>query len=237
VGNILWQRQWIKERAMRISLRIKSVCVLLASMLATTSGCGSGTPPGAGPGTPPSAANKITRKYDKPVPDLPPAGKIHIVAEKIKHAAETLHYKWTIVGDRNWTGTSTTMDAVELNGAYALDSDVIGGGTNAYEYELILSADRSTDGKHGIKYEFSFKTIGVQLPGAVTSKVGSGGGGSGSGGIWNDIKPLSLDQAAKVVLVGDQTLDIPLDQIVVELHGESADGQPLKVEFKIRAAE
>jgi hypothetical protein len=219
---------------MRTDLQIQSLCVLLASIMALTSGCRQNSPPG---GATPVGAKKITRKYDKPVPDLPPAGKVRIVAEKIRHDAETMHYKWTIVGDRNWTGMSSNHRLVELDGSYPLDATDRGGGTNAYECELILSADQSSDGKHGIKYRFSFKTIGVQLTGGVTSSTGSGGGGSGDGGLWSDIKPLSLDQAAKVVLIGDQILDLPLDQITVELHGEAADGKPLEVDFKIKVAE
>jgi hypothetical protein len=178
----------------------------------------------------------VTRTYDKPVPALPPPGKVRIVAEKVREDATTVHWKWTVVGDRNWAEQTGAMDLAELKGAYPLDAANRAGGTNAYECEFALSTGPTAGGKSDLTYTQSLTAIGTQLSGAVSGYTG-GGGSSGSGTLWSGAKPVDLARAVKVLVTGDQTLPLPLDVVLVEVTGEAADGTPLRHSYRLKAPE
>ena len=213
---------------MSTSSQLRCACVVLAVTFPPMLGCSRSTPP--------AAASGITRAYDKPIPEAPSAGKVRLVSQKLQEDAKTVHWKWTIVGDRNWTGISGSDNGVELTGAYPLNATDRGGGTNAFECELVLSTVGSANGKTNLTCRYSLKQIGTSLSGAVTGSV-SGGGVSGSGPLWVNVKPASVNQAVKVLLTDDQTLPLPLDTVLVTLKGETADGKPVEHSFKLKASE
>lgn len=181
----------------------------------------------------PLGATGITREYDKPIPQAPPVGMVRIVPQKVQADGKTVHWKWTIVGDRNWAGTRQAGEVIELTDAYPLDATDRVGGTNAYECELVITAD-SGDGNTNLSHTISLKTIGVKLSGAVAGSVGTGGGVSG--GSQQDVKTVAVDAATRVLLTDEQTLRLPLDQPLLELTGERHDGTVFRQVFSLKAA-
>jgi hypothetical protein len=204
-------------------------CVLLAFAVLPTLGCNRGSSPAGGPG--------ITRAYDVAVPDPPEPGKVRLVAQKVREDATTVHWKWTVVGDRNWTGQAGSTYGVELKDGYPLNATDRVGGTNAFECELVVSTAPAPGGKTNLTYQYSLKSIGTRMSGAVTARVGGGGGVSGSGTLWVSVKPAPVNQAVTVLATGDQAPPLPLDTVLVTLKGESADGKPLEHRFRLKASE
>jgi hypothetical protein len=184
----------------------------------------------AGPG--------VTRTYDKPVPAAPPADMVRVVAEKVRADATTVHWKWTIVGDRVWSQMEGSTEAVELKDPSPLDNPRRIGSTNAFECELILTTTLGDGGMSGLHFHYSLTQIGTHISDGpkVTGHAGEGGVESGAT-VWSDAKPLDLTRAVTVRLDGDQALPLPLDAVLVEVAGEAADGTPLRHTFRLKVAD
>jgi hypothetical protein len=211
---------------MTTSYRMRAVCVLLVPIAVVMSGCGRS----AIPATPKASV----RTYSQPVPANPPPGQVRIVAEKVQEDATISHWKWTIVGDRNWNGTSGSTEGVELKDSYPLNDPSRGGGTNAFQCEVVISSVKSADGKISLAYRYSLNNIGTRDEGPTVSSAIGEGGISGDSTLGVDVKPTDVRQAAKALVRDEQVLPLPLDQPLVELHSETADGMPIDWSFRLK---
>jgi len=209
--------------------RLRWASLVLALAVLAGLGCNRGPAPAGAPA--------VTRAYDVAVPDPPEAGKVRLVAQKVREDATTVHWKWTIVGDRDWTNQSGSSDGVELTGTHPLNATDVVGGTNAFECELTLSTAPAFDGRTQITYRYSMTSIGTRVSGgSISSNVGRGGV-SGSGTLWPSVKPAAINQAVTVTVTGDQSLPLPLDTVLITLKGEAADGKPLQHNFRLKVSE
>jgi hypothetical protein len=188
---------------------------------------------GAAPPPPPVVIN---RTYSKPVPELPPPGQVRIVGAKVQEDSKTVKWRWTIFGDRNWVEFAGSDQGVELRDSYPLNDTGRGGGTNAFECELILTLVEPKGGKARLESSYTFAPIGTQLTGDITVSI-SGGGVSGRSTLWPDINPVPPGRMVTAKVAGDQIYDLPLDLVVVEILGETPDGQPLEATFRIKVKE
>ena len=50
------------------------------------------------------------------------------------------HFKWSLIGERSWTGAKADGAALSLNGVYPLNSPERQGGTNVWEFDLETKA-------------------------------------------------------------------------------------------------
>jgi hypothetical protein len=209
------------------SRRLLLVGLVFIGLAAVAAGCRKGGGQGQ---------QGVTRTYDQPVPDAPPAGHVRIVGENVREDAGAIHWKWTVVGDRNWTSLTSDGDSMTLADPYPLDATDRFGGTNAFECELVLTLVPSGQGS-AVKCKHSFNRIGTRTtaPGA-SGYVGSGGS-SGDRTLWSDVRPVALVGMAKVLIKGDQVLPLPLDQPLVELTGRTSDGRPLSHEIRLKIPE
>ena len=213
-------------------VQMRFICVVLAFTCPTILGCGrSNSPP---------ASSGVRRTYEKPIPDTPEAGKVRVVAQKMKEDTKTVHWKWIIVGDRCWKSTSGRIgfdNLVELTGGYPLNSTVEGVGNNAFECEFVLTLDSSTDEKTDLNYRFSLESIGMSYySGAVSGSYGRGGT-SGGGSLGFNGKLEALNEAVEVLLADDQTLPLPLEMVLVKVKGKSVKGEPIEHTFQLKASE
>jgi hypothetical protein len=212
---------------------MKYLLVFLAVSLLGLAGCRPGFPHGA---------PRVTRTYEKPVPPLPPAGMVRIVPRKVREDGETVHWTWTLVGDRNWTGFKSwsvgQTAGLELVGSFLLDATDRGPASNAYECELVITAADAPEAKTVLRDSFSLKSIGVRLAGAIEGTVASGSpGGSVSGDLARDLKRVTADQAVNVLLTDEQTLPLPLDVPLLELKAERSGGEVFQQTFRIKVTE
>lgn len=54
------------------------------------------------------------------------------------------HHKWSLIGERSWTGAKADGGALSLDGVYPLNAPDRQGGTNVWEFDL---ETKSVDGK------------------------------------------------------------------------------------------
>ena len=212
------------------SRRVSMVAFVFIAIAAAVGGCGC-RPDGG------QAQKGVERTYDQPIPDAPPAGHVRIVGERVREDAGAVHWKWTIVGDRNWTTVgSDGGNAMVLSDAYPLDATDRFGGTNAFTCELVLTLVPSGQGS-AVRYKHSFQRIGTRTTAGGTSVHTGVGGTSGDGTLWSDVRPVALVGMTKVYLKGDQVLPLPVDQPLIELTGVTSDRMPLSHTIRLKVPE
>jgi hypothetical protein len=163
---------------------------------------------------------------------------VRIVPQKVREDDEAVHWTWTIVGDRNWTGLSSSNTWVELASSFPLDATDRGPASNAYECELVITAAEAPQGATALRESFSLKAIGVRLTGAIEGSVASGApGGSASGDLVKDLKRVAADRAVRALLTDEQTFPLPVDIPLLEVKGERTGGEVFQRTFRIKIAE
>lgn len=179
-------------------------------------------------------ASGITRTYAKSVPAAPSAGQVRIVPQRIQEDEKLVHWRWTIVGDRNWTLMQQENTDISLGGSYPLDATDRSGGTNAYEVDLKITAEESPDGRTTLNYSQSISSIGVKLSGTIHGTVDSGGGTSGAGTLHQELRKIGANSAARSLLSDDQTVPLPVDQALIQIEAETTEGQPFQKVFHLK---
>jgi hypothetical protein len=76
---------------------------------------------------------------------IPSDGRVRIVATRVAQTADAVHWKWSVIGERNWTGVAAKETDLSLTGTYPLNDATRRGGCNVYEADL--TAERA--GKDG----------------------------------------------------------------------------------------
>jgi hypothetical protein len=69
---------------------------------------------------------------------FPAAGNIRCLVKKVKEDARTVHWKWSFVGERNWTRFENSAQSATVTGSYPLNSPDHVGGTNVFEFDLVV---------------------------------------------------------------------------------------------------
>ena len=78
---------------------------------------------------------------------IPEKDQVRIVARTVEESAKKIHWKWSVIGERNWTEASVNDNAggatLSLNKTYPLNTPLRRGGCNIWECDLTgeLSGD------------------------------------------------------------------------------------------------
>ena len=80
---------------------------------------------------------------------IPTDGNVRIVSREVENAAGRLHWKWSIIGERNWRKANVTGTAAALTGTYPLNDTTERGGCNIWEGDLDVTDGRWTFTLHG----------------------------------------------------------------------------------------
>ncbi len=73
---------------------------------------------------------------------VPPSGQVRVVARRIEQTADRVHWKWSVIGERNWETPVAQGPALSLEGTYALnDAGANRQGCNIYEADLVATRD------------------------------------------------------------------------------------------------
>jgi hypothetical protein len=215
--------------APRWDLFLRALTVLVVIAVPAGTGCQQGNPPGSG-----SKGFGTAADEKKAVAALPPAsaGKVYIVPKKIQEDGNTVHWQWTINGDRNWATTRADWQLVELSGSYRIDDTGRTGGSNVYEYDLIISAVDIPGGNNDLRYRFSVKQMGSQLP--SLTDTGTVGPNKSGDTVRRDVKKVAANLASKPLLTVAEEFSLPFDQAVLEVTGEEASGRPFRDSFRCK---
>lgn len=83
----------------------------------------------------------------KPQPQgrfTPPDGSARLLATTLKETPDTLHYKWSVIGDRSWNKATVTGNALALTEVYKLNDPSNPGACHTWECDL--SATKTSGG-------------------------------------------------------------------------------------------
>lgn len=187
--------------------------------------------------TPPvvmGSATNFSITYTKPVPALPPTGMVRIVPQKIQSDAKTVHWKWMIVTDRNWSGMQGDLFDAVLSGSYPLKSTTQFGGSNAAELDLHFTASTFQDGTPTLETKNDFRFIGRAIESGPIKAKTDGGYVSGGGPIFVKGKTAIANEVVKPLLTTEQVLPLPLDKPVLEVTARKPDGTIYKQAFRLK---
>ncbi len=81
---------------------------------------------------------------------IPPSGSARVVAVKVEESAARVHWKWSVIGERNWKQATAEgknrVVRMTLAQTYALNSVSERGGCNIWECDLLVTrAAKPTD--------------------------------------------------------------------------------------------
>ncbi len=80
---------------------------------------------------------------------IPTDGNVRIVSREVDSASGHLHWKWSIIGERNWRKAGVVGTAASLTGTYPMNDATERGGCNIWEGDLDVTDGRWTFTLHG----------------------------------------------------------------------------------------
>ena len=80
---------------------------------------------------------------------IPTDGNVRIVSREVENASGHLHWKWSVIGERNWRKAAVAGTVASLTGTYALNDATERGGCNIWEGDLDVAEGRWTFTLHG----------------------------------------------------------------------------------------
>ena len=122
---------------------------------------------------------------------LPPDGSAAIVSRAIKETTDTVHWKWSLIGERNWRKADAQGPILSLADVYPLNSVSERGGCNIWEADVTVE-------KVGSAAHWQ-----ARLHGSVGTTVTSEG--------TADLKGASLRDAVRITQDKDVSPNLPAD--------------------------
>jgi hypothetical protein len=80
---------------------------------------------------------------------IPTNGNVRIVSREIENTASRRHWKWSVIGERNWRKAEVSGTAASLTSTYPLNDTTERGGCNIWETDLTVADGRWTLVLHG----------------------------------------------------------------------------------------
>lgn len=137
---------------------------------------------------------------------IPPQSHVRIVSRRITQTPEKLHWKWSLIGERNWTEARASETEMALSKTYALNDPLTSGGCNIWECDLI--AERTT-GK-GAKPSLRWRTI-------LHGSDGTTREGKGTLPIGGNEAGVSLSAAVRILVDKDALQRLPAETVLARV--------------------
>ena len=130
--------------------------LVLPIPLLSIGGCGretQGMPGGNGqPGALSIPATGFVRIVSRDIQEKPPTTAQ--TSAVTSAASESLHYKWSLIGERNWQNPKADKNGFTLGDVYALNSTTNRGGCNIWECDLTARRTSAADTKTPAEVEW-----------------------------------------------------------------------------------
>ncbi len=94
---------------------------------------------------------------------------MRVLAVRVKETPETLHYQWSLLGERNWTTPSVSGGQAGLEGVYKLNDPKKSGGCHTWLCDVIFTKKGS-----GTDWQWELRLRGSN--GKTASETGTGSG-------------------------------------------------------------
>ncbi len=98
----------------------------------------------------------------------PAAGSVRVLAVKVKETPETLHYQWSLLGERNWTVPSISEGKASLSDVYKLNDPTKIGGCHTWLCDVIFTKGSGDD------WQWELRLRGSNGKTATETGTGSG---------------------------------------------------------------
>jgi hypothetical protein len=142
--------------------------------------------------------------------DIPPIGSVRIIARQIEQTDRRMHWKWSLIGERNWSRAATTGTDLTLANTYPINDPETRGGCNIWECDLVVERAEApggaASGAGGAGLEWSATLHGSD---GVTAKSG--------GPLPGD--PHALDDAVSIRQSDDTDARLPADVTLATVGG------------------
>jgi hypothetical protein len=132
---------------------------------------------------------------------IPSEGKVRVISRKIVQGPDKLHWKWSLIGERNWTTAEATETSIGLSKTYPLNDTAHTGGCNIWECDL--TAERITDSKTG---QTVIRWTNVLHGSDGTTRTGTGTLSADQTGDADKIVRIQIDQDTLLKLPAETTL-------------------------------
>lgn len=73
----------------------------------------------------------------------PTEGNLRLITAKVKETPETVHYQWSLLGERNWTVPSVVGGKASLSEVYKLNDPAKAGGCNTWLCDVTFTKQAS----------------------------------------------------------------------------------------------
>lgn len=114
----------------------------------------------------PSGCSKPTRKGDEPLAS-PAEGYVRLIPVKVKETPDTVHYQWSLLGERNWTTPSVSGGKASLTGVYKLNDATRYGGCPTWLCDVTFT-------KQGTDWKWELRLHGSNGKTATETGTASG---------------------------------------------------------------
>lgn len=149
-------------------------------------------------------------------PNAPIPGKIRILAQKVTEDKNTIHWRWTIIGDRSWVTFSSksggTEEEIALQTEPSIFSRVVGPeGSGSFVYELkVGKGGTSSPGQTSYTADITLK--GSKREPNYSSSVGSAAAYSSMGELVTILTPkdtvIPLPARVSLAILDGKTLTL-----------------------------
>lgn len=138
-----------------------------------------------------TGCNRAAPKGSGPL-QLPADGYVNLISRPVKQNAETFHWKWSVLAERNWRKADAQGGNLSLKDVYPLNDVNERGGCNVWEVDLTVNAPVGTPA-----------TWEARLHGSVgTTVIGKG---------TADLKGAALASAVQILENRDTSLRLPVN--------------------------
>lgn len=131
---------------------------------------------------------------------IPTEGNVRVISTKVSQTANELHWKWSLIGERNWVVPAASDTALSLAQTYAVNGTERHDGTNIWEVDL-------TAQKTDKELRWSWRIHGVN--GTTRDATGTA-----------PLPPASSDTAVQIELDRDSVERLPADVTLARIAGK-----------------
>ena len=217
-------------RAFRVFCRFGQVSAFLTVSAFSIGGCGrevqGDSQRGGEGGALSMPADGFVRILSRQIEDRPgatPAFTLPSDAQKTDKPSPVLHYKWSLIGERNWQNPKADKTGFTLGDVYPLNSTTRRGGCNVWECDL--AAQSFVPGNQ----QKSTTAIAWKL-----TIHGSNGQTATADGIAYQNTTQTVEDAVHVSQTRDEPVRLPVDLVLATVTDAS---QPKPQEIRLRVAD
>lgn len=186
------------------------------------------------------AGTGVSNTYLGAVVPEPPSGMVRVRPEMVRSDDGTVHWRWSIRGDRIWKthAIDGSEGEFQIGDAYPLDSDLQSGGSGAWVVEKKLTTTAGTDvGTMDIQEDSRLGAVGMKRVGRNFNSQVDGSGSNTSGTFAVGVKTAPARRFVEVLCAEEVVLPLPLSLPLLRVELTRPDGSASTRTFTLKIDE